>query len=154
MVYAVIEGFLERETQRWFGRGGDWLAISRKEFSESGLEASGSKEPLEQHSVCVGAGAGIWEFVISDHKIEAEGMADEMGNVGRILNLETIHGIKGLAQQVTFGGSKKETDNGPVCIVSLPRLLFGGEIWGEETRGKKAQDLVQIQADRGPWERW
>lgn len=39
---------------------------------------------------------GISEFSISDHRIEAEGVRAAMGNVGRILNLETVHCLKGL----------------------------------------------------------
>lgn len=39
--------------------------------------------------MCVGAHAvtQISEFSVSDHKSEAEGVGDVIGNVGRILNL-------------------------------------------------------------------
>lgn len=77
---------------------------------------------------------GISAFSISHHRIEAEGVRAAMRNVGRILNLETIHGLKGLTPWAMGNQPSRALSRKLIMVTSalhsseLAWLLFGGEI--------------------------
>lgn len=87
--------------------------------------------------------AGVSEFSVSDHEIEAERVGDTTGGVCRTLSVGTSP--CGSRPQ----SFKQETDNGLLCtLLSSSWLLLGREASREEARGKQAQDPAQIQDDQ------